>query len=115
MVAPRCPFCNAQGLDKLAAKNLGYFSLIYCGQCGAIYGVVPTSPPKTTTESKPKTRPAAPSPGEPAPSPIPPVAKDQPKIEKSSSAEEALSFYAPTGSQHGFYTRIVADDEEEED
>ena len=41
MATPRCPHCNAQGIDKIAAKKLGGYSLIYCDKCGAIYGVVP--------------------------------------------------------------------------
>ena len=39
--APRCPFCNAQGVNHIASKVMGSFALIFCGQCGAVYGVVP--------------------------------------------------------------------------
>lgn len=38
---PRCPYCNAQGLNHLALQRLEGFGLVYCGNCGAIYGVVP--------------------------------------------------------------------------
>lgn len=38
---PRCPSCNTQGLKNLANMNLGRYDLIYCGHCGAIFGVVP--------------------------------------------------------------------------
>ena len=50
MVEPRCPHCNAHGVNKIAAKNLGNYSLIYCGQCGAIYGVVPKTQTKKAEE-----------------------------------------------------------------
>jgi hypothetical protein len=45
-VQPRCPFCNRQGLSGIVAKKLSPdFGIVYCGQCGAIYGVVPLSSP----------------------------------------------------------------------
>lgn len=44
--APRCPHCNAQGINHLAHRLLGGYVLVYCGQCGAIYGVVPAPPQK---------------------------------------------------------------------
>lgn len=37
----RCPFCNAQGLDHLQVECVKSFQVVYCGQCGAIHGVLP--------------------------------------------------------------------------
>ena len=49
-VQPRCPYCNAQGIEKIVAKNVSGFSLICCRKCGAIHGVAPTmKKPKTQT------------------------------------------------------------------
>lgn len=111
MTVPRCPFCNAQGLDKLAAKTLGYFSLIYCGQCGAIHGVVPLPPKKPKT--KQQARPVATTEQAPASPPAPPLTSP-PEKEKTppSPEEEALSYYTRPG-QHGFYTRMMTDEDDE--
>lgn len=45
MTTPHCPHCNAQGLKHLACEPLAAFALIYCKQCGAIYGAVPCPQP----------------------------------------------------------------------
>jgi hypothetical protein len=50
MTTPRCPFCNAQGINQIEAKTVGYYGIIYCKQCGAIHGVVPV-PAKPATET----------------------------------------------------------------
>ena len=51
-VEPRCPHCNAQGVKHITAKTLGNAVIIFCGKCGAIFGVVPgqTSTPKAQPE-----------------------------------------------------------------
>lgn len=41
MTGIRCPFCNAQGLDHLQVEGVKSFQVVYCGQCGAIHGVLP--------------------------------------------------------------------------
>lgn len=52
-VQPRCPFCNAQGLEAIAAKSLGTFSLICCSKCGAIHGIAPFVKPPTSPRGGP--------------------------------------------------------------
>lgn len=44
-IQPRCPLCQAQGLDKIIAKTVGHFSVVCCRQCGTIHGVVPATIP----------------------------------------------------------------------
>lgn len=43
MTTPHCPHCNAEGLNHLVFEPLAAFALVYCKQCGAIYGAVPCS------------------------------------------------------------------------
>jgi len=45
---PRCPYCNATGLDKLASKVHRDIRVIFCGLCGAILGFVPYQIPEET-------------------------------------------------------------------
>lgn len=54
---PRCPYCNAQGLKNLEMHQTGAFAVIYCAQCGAIYGVVslPRQPSVSPHEPTEKT------------------------------------------------------------
>ena len=55
---PRCPYCNAKDFKHLTRQVLGNFMVVYCGQCGAIYGVMPVSTLQTkkqTATSHPKT------------------------------------------------------------
>ena len=40
-VVPHCPACKVEGVKHLATKSMGAYLLVYCDQCGAIYGVVP--------------------------------------------------------------------------
>lgn len=40
-VKPRCPYCNVQGIKYLANRQVGNYLIVFCGDCGAIYGVVP--------------------------------------------------------------------------
>ena len=44
MTTPRCPYCNAQGLQHLAVHQAELFTLVYCSSCGAIHGVMPPQP-----------------------------------------------------------------------
>jgi len=67
---PRCPTCNAQGIKHLVNHNLGQYFLVYCGQCGAIYGVVPNM---AALQSQPAVIPPAAE--VPAPVPVPPPFK----------------------------------------
>lgn len=67
---PRCPYCNAQGLNHLALHRLDGFGLVYCGNCGAIYGVVPLS--STDRLSKSTTQSVVP--------PAPPVEVEKPAV-----------------------------------
>ncbi|MCB0191339.1 MAG: hypothetical protein KDJ65_05290 [Anaerolineae bacterium] len=41
---PKCPHCNACGIDCLAVEDMRMFLLVYCHKCGAIHGVVPNQP-----------------------------------------------------------------------
>lgn len=51
-MTPRCPYCNAQGLDRFqAVESDGQFRLICCCQCGAVLGVLPIEQPIETKES----------------------------------------------------------------
>lgn len=53
MSQPRCPFCNIYGLDNLKVENKSTFTVIYCGGCGAIHGVLPmviSTPPRPLPE-----------------------------------------------------------------
>lgn len=69
---PRCPFCNAQGISQIEAKDLGPALLLFCKSCGAIHGVIPApkkqekkfevkpledfeQPSKDTTDARPIT------------------------------------------------------------
>lgn len=55
---PKCPHCNARGIDSLAVEDMRMFLLVYCHKCGSIHGVVPNPPQpppvgvKTATEEK---------------------------------------------------------------
>lgn len=77
-VIPRCPYCNAQGLEHLATHHTENFTVVYCGQCGAIYGVlaVPQGNPdsiSSTQESEPEPSPVKPAPAATDPRPRPPA------------------------------------------
>lgn len=49
---PKCPYCNAKGIDSLAVEDVRLFLVVYCHKCGAIHGVVPK--PQSSTEIKVK-------------------------------------------------------------
>lgn len=55
-VTPRCPFCNAHGLSCLANQPVGAYLIVYCGQCGAIHGIIPSpkSPGRPRGEKEPR-------------------------------------------------------------
>lgn len=72
MTTPRCPHCNTQGPKHLACQQVGHFLLIYCGQCGAIYGVVPAN----STPTPPQQQTQTPPPPEPLPD-LPPAAEPE--------------------------------------
>lgn len=40
----RCPFCNAQGMAQMGAKDAGLFLIVHCKTCGAVHGIVPKPP-----------------------------------------------------------------------
>lgn len=72
MTRPRCPHCYAQGLKYLSIQKVSSFTLVYCGNCGAIHGIIPSSPqrpskptsePSRTFPSSPATAPTTPPPG----------------------------------------------------
>ena len=65
MAAPRCPHCNA-GIGKLAHQPVGFYAVVYCGQCGAIHGVIPAPKPQPEP-AKPEQTPAEPPPVSAAP------------------------------------------------
>jgi len=79
---PRCPTCDAQGIKHLANHNLGQYILVYCGQCGAIYGVVPNlAGLQHQHPYPPVTEVPAPAPFKlaPLPDPPPPAPNDAPE------------------------------------
>lgn len=53
MAEPRCPYCNTQGLSNLAQYQAGQFAVIYCAQCGAIFGVIPLAVPALSRKKPP--------------------------------------------------------------
>ena len=59
-VQPRCPWCNASGLNHIAIKKLGGVAVVHCGQCGAVYGVtpLPETNPTPPAPASDKTAPA---------------------------------------------------------
>lgn len=65
MTTPRCPYCNAQGLSFIKSQKSGPFRVIFCGQCGAIHGVLPAGREPVTklghTEAVIKTPPPTPT------------------------------------------------------
>lgn len=54
-ITPRCPHCNAHGIDQLAHRPVDSYLLVFCGQCGAIFGVAPC-PDQSPPEIKPEGR-----------------------------------------------------------
>ena len=84
MTTPRCPYCNTQGLKHLACQQVNHFLLVYCGQCGAIYGVVPSAPAPTQPQQQrqdqspplPDLPPAVEPTSKPAPAPEPELRPD---------------------------------------
>lgn len=66
-VKPRCPHCNAQGIEHLKTRTLkAGVAVVYCGQCGAIYNVI-----NQTLKSEIDTK-------SPPPEPDPPSLQPQP-------------------------------------
>lgn len=59
MTKPRCPYCNAQGLEHLKIRPLiGPVAVVYCGQCGAIYNVITYKDTPQKESQKPDPQPA---------------------------------------------------------
>lgn len=82
--SPRCPYCNAQGLAHLAQRDLGLYLLVYCRQCGAIYGVVPKpTTPSPAAETPTAVKPTAPVTSPPPVAPPPEVARPTPPPPKA--------------------------------
>lgn len=127
LTAPRCPFCNAQGVSQLEAKTIGFFAVIYCRQCGAIHGVVPKPQDYPKPVETPKSEPVAPEPKalpepfdirkidvEKKPPEIPKPPPAEPKKEQNMTPERAramMPYYTQPGST--MYKIIRKDDEEE--
>ncbi|MCB0209292.1 MAG: hypothetical protein KDJ52_08180 [Anaerolineae bacterium] len=59
---PKCPYCNARGIDSLAVEDMRMFLLVYCHKCGAIHGVVPAPTPAPPVSIKPAAEEKRPSP-----------------------------------------------------
>lgn len=51
MTDPRCPFCNTAGVKNITARPIKSAVIIYCAQCGAIFGVVPKQSQVHPTEA----------------------------------------------------------------
>jgi hypothetical protein len=59
---PRCPYCNAHGTGLIAIQPIDQYAIIYCGQCGAIYNVLPRPQQKQEAEKPEKSTPQPPVP-----------------------------------------------------
>lgn len=101
----RCGFCNAQGINQLEAQVFGFYSVIFCRQCGAIHGIVPAPP------ARPDAKAEAPEPVEPPQQPEPPfdfraieienIEVEKPKTEPKltpARAQGMMSYYIQPGS-----------------
>ncbi|GIK42391.1 MAG: hypothetical protein BroJett011_62240 [Chloroflexota bacterium] len=116
----RCPFCNAQGINYLEAKTVGFFAVIYCAKCGAIHGVVPAQPQPAKAEPKPAATPQPEPPPPPQPEPFdlrkidveetpPKEPKPEPTLTPA-RAQAMMAHYVQPGST--MYRIIRKDDEE---
>lgn len=119
MAIPRCPYCNAQGVNQLEAKVVGFFVLVFCKGCGAIHGVVPKpvseQPPATVTTPEPELN-LHPIPGKQKPQP-PKAKKQNPQpVNKASrlKPEEAQARAAAGLSPKGTMYRIIRNVDDEE-
>ena len=99
---------------------MGPAVLLYCGQCGAIYGVVPRGGGRPQSKLKIETSHGS-SPEEQdiisLKKGINPTLPTDPQA-KLLSPDEALSMFKPaTKTKHGFYTRMAdpGDDEDDEE
>jgi hypothetical protein len=65
MVTPasRCPYCNVQGLNQLAAKPTGFLLVIFCKSCGAIQDIIAPPTQAKNATSEPDDLDLRPSPG----------------------------------------------------
>ncbi len=113
MTAPRCPFCNAQGLDLLKVEQTPSFQVVSCGQCGAIHGILPLAakpieaakdPPRPAIiplAEPPKQAPEQPQQkiSPPAPAPVKPtrkgLTKDQIGLMALTKGFYGMAFNAP--------------------
>ena len=101
---PRCPYCNAQGVQHIAARPLSTAVVIYCSQCGAIFGVVPNQPePKRGLLKNPAN---IAIPGEASAPPKPAMTADEPK----KPGRSAIDYNFGRGTRY----MIIPDMEEEE-
>lgn len=117
MVTPRCPYCNTQGLKHLALKNLGLYSVVYCGQCGAIYGVIPTPTkaepnPIEIENERPEKLPEPPEIPAPEPSPDNPFNEIgyADLTQKVAYSPEKIAQAARSMKRSTMYRHIVIDD-----
>jgi hypothetical protein len=108
MTTPRCPYCNAQGIAHLQVKIVGVFVLVYCGQCGAIHGIIPA--PQQVPEISPPERAAVPAEvqprPEPPPGPEPPPVTDS-KPEQTLTPERAYLLQRPYIQKATCYLKVV--------
>lgn len=86
MTTPRCPFCNAQGLQHLKPHDAGLFFVVYCDQCGAIYGLVPKPQPAVQMPVAAPLPEPEPEPQQSQPPAAPPLG---PEIEKTLTPHQA--------------------------
>ena len=74
----------------MAADPVGLFLVVYCGQCGAIYGVIPNQPQKPAIEAQQTT---TEEPQQP-PRNIPPEQIQEPEITSPDRAAQIIKqFY----------------------
>lgn len=38
---PKCPYCQTQGIKNIASQKAGPLRIIFCGNCGAIFTIIP--------------------------------------------------------------------------
>lgn len=90
MTTPRCPYCNAQGLDVLTVEQTPSFQVVHCGHCGAIHGILPLAAAPTEAQRQTETTLAQPPKQAPErtqakispPAPTPPPVEDLTKTKE---------------------------------
>lgn len=102
MTTPRCPWCNTAGIKNVQAAPVGPVLVLYCGQCGAIFGVAPAA---AAAKKQPKIQeqPVKVAP-QTAPRPAPVVVKSP---QQNDSSPEHIAAMSSLFGQGGSLYRVV--------